>query len=125
TSVRLTHPQRLDERALRTPRFRNKPMKYRIFTLAVAASLAAPVYAESADDAGGGGAGESRTIIVIGQGATNAAEAQARATPGGADVVAHEDYADKSLISLRDTLAYSPGVYTQPRFGQEVRLSIR
>jgi iron complex outermembrane receptor protein len=28
-------------------------------------------------------------------------------------------------VSLRDALAFSPGVYAQPRFGQEVRLSIR
>lgn len=26
---------------------------------------------------------------------------------------------------MRDTLAFSPGVYTQPRYGQEVRISIR
>src|SRR3546814_3901249 len=43
----------------------------------------------------------------------------------GADIVGYEDYADKSIVSLRDTLAFSPGVYLQPRFGQEVRISIR
>ena len=37
----------------------------------------------------------------------------------------HEDYADKSLVSLRDALGFSPGIYLQPRFGQEVRISIR
>ena len=26
---------------------------------------------------------------------------------------------------MRDTLGFSPGVYTQPRYGQEVRISIR
>lgn len=45
--------------------------------------------------------------------------------PGGTDVVPAEDYADKVAVSLRDALAFSPGVYAQPRFGQEVRLSIR
>ncbi|MDE8654212.1 TonB-dependent receptor family protein [Novosphingobium album (ex Liu et al. 2023)] len=68
---------------------------------------------------------EGVTIIVIGRLAANDAERRVQATPGGADVVTYEDYADKSLVSLRDTLAYSPGVYTQPRFGQEIRISIR
>jgi iron complex outermembrane receptor protein len=68
---------------------------------------------------------ESRTIIVTGERAVDEAEAQVAATPGGADVVGYEDYADKSLVSLRDALAFSPGVYLQPRYGQEVRLSVR
>ncbi len=46
-------------------------------------------------------------------------------TPGGANVVAAEEFDDKLAVSLRDALAFSPGVYAQPRFGQEVRLSIR
>lgn len=46
-------------------------------------------------------------------------------TPGGANVVPATDYDDKLAVSLRDALAFSPGVYAQPRFGQEVRLSIR
>ena len=66
-----------------------------------------------------------QTIIVTARTDTDAAEDRAAKTPGGTDVVRHEDYADKSIVSLRDTLAYSPGVYLQPRFGQEVRISIR
>lgn len=66
-----------------------------------------------------------QTIIVTARADTDAAEERAAKTPGGADVVSHEDYADKSIVSLRDTLAFSPGVYLQPRFGQEVRISIR
>lgn len=62
---------------------------------------------------------------MTGQRAADEAEARAAATPGGTDVVNHLDYADKSLVSLRDALAYSPGVYLQPRYGQEVRISIR
>lgn len=68
---------------------------------------------------------EDQTIIVNGRSVAAEAEQQADQTPGGADVVTYKDYADKSLVSLRDTLAFSPGVYTQPRFGQEVRISIR
>jgi iron complex outermembrane receptor protein len=46
-------------------------------------------------------------------------------TPGGANVVSAEEFDGKLAVSLRDALAFSPGVYAQPRFGQEVRLSIR
>ncbi|MFN3912086.1 TonB-dependent receptor family protein, partial [Hyphomonas sp.] len=65
------------------------------------------------------------TIIVTSTAVSNAAEAQAARTAGGADVVSHDEFADRFLVSMRDTLAFSPGVYTQPRYGQEVRLSIR
>jgi len=46
-------------------------------------------------------------------------------TPGGANVVSAEEFDGRLAVSLRDALAFSPGVYAQPRFGQEVRLSIR
>src|SRR6187401_191117 len=83
-------------------------------------ALAWSAHAETAEDAESGS-----TIIVTGATLRDAAEQQVRSTPGGADVVGHEDYADKSLVSLRDALAFSPGVYLQPRFGQEVRIAIR
>ena len=70
-------------------------------------------------------AASDTTIIVTAPQLTDAAEEQVAKTPGGADVVGYEDYADKSIVSLRDTLAFSPGVYLQPRYGQEVRISIR
>ncbi|HYZ48675.1 MAG TPA: TonB-dependent receptor, partial [Sphingomonas sp.] len=63
------------------------------------------------------------TIIVTGQRAASEAETLAR--PGGTDLVTADDYRAKAAVSLRDALAFSPGVYAQPRFGQEVRLSIR
>lgn len=65
------------------------------------------------------------TIIVTAPDLADAAEAAAANTAGGTDVVRHDDYADKSIVSLRDVLAFSPGVYLQPRYGQEVRISIR
>ncbi|MFN3456897.1 MAG: TonB-dependent receptor family protein [Novosphingobium sp.] len=86
--------------------------------LAMAFSLATPAQAEDA-------AADSAAIIVIGQNDARVAEQQAAQTPGGTDVVTYEDYADRTVVSLRDALAFSPGVYTQPRFGQEVRISIR
>ncbi|KTE21321.1 ligand-gated channel protein [Sphingopyxis sp. H050] len=84
--------------------------------LALTACLAgSPAHADEAD----------ATIIVTAPTATDAAEERAARTPGGTDVVSYQDYADKSVVSLRDTLAFSPGVYLQPRYGQEVRISIR
>lgn len=89
-----------------------------VAALAMACSLASPAQAE-------GSAADSAAIIVIGQNDARIAEQQAAQTPGGTDVVTYEDYADRTVVSLRDALAFSPGVYTQPRFGQEVRISIR
>lgn len=84
--------------------------------LALATVIApTPVQAEEVDS----------TIIVTAPTATDAAENRAAKTPGGTNVVSYEDYADKSVVSLRDTLAFSPGVYLQPRYGQEVRIAIR
>ena len=68
---------------------------------------------------------EQSAIIVTANPVVEAAAARVQRTPGGVDVVAAEAYEDKLAVSLRDALSFSPGVYTQPRFGQEVRLSIR
>ncbi len=91
-------------------------MKSSFTALAFASLLTTPAFAHEA---------EEPTIIVTARADSDAAEARVRQTPGGADVVTYQDYADKTVVSLRDTLAFSPGVYTQPRFGQEVRISIR
>lgn len=45
--------------------------------------------------------------------------------PGGIDMVAASEFSDRVAASLRDALAFSPGIYLQPRYGQEVRISIR
>lgn len=90
-------------------------------TCAVASLAVSPAYAEEAPDVPDG----ERTIIVTAYGQTDAARDEIRRTPGGVGIVSHEDYADRAVMSLRDTLAFSPGVYLQPRYGQEVRISIR
>ena len=64
-------------------------------------------------------------IIVTARIATDAARKEVEKRPGGVDVVDASAFANKVAVSLRDALAFSPGVYSQPRFGQEVRLSIR
>jgi iron complex outermembrane recepter protein len=87
-------------------------------SLAMLANLAVPAHAEPDDQ-------DRNLVVVTAERTTDNAETVVEKTPGGVDVVADDDFADKVAVSLRDTLAFSPGVYTQPRFGQEVRLSIR
>src|SRR5690348_15821518 len=64
------------------------------------------------------------TITVIGE-RLPAGTAEVEGRPGGADLVKADEYKDRQAVSLRDALLFSPGVYAQPRFGQEIRLSIR
>lgn len=54
-----------------------------------------------------------------------AAQEQIRRIPGGADFVPAEDFQDSYATGLDDMLAASPGVLAEPRWGEEVRLSIR
>lgn len=82
---------------------------------ALAAVFAVPAQAEDAPD----------RIVVTGERLTEAAAEEVRQTPGGVDVVGVEEFDDTLAVSIRDALAFSPGVYAQPRFGQEVRISIR
>lgn len=81
-----------------------------------AIACASPAFADEAD--------QDRIIVTAIPAVEEAAQSIAR-TPGGADLVAAEDFEDKVAVSLRDALTFSPGVYTQPRFGQEVRISVR
>jgi iron complex outermembrane receptor protein len=92
-------------------------MLLRALSGASLAALAAPLFAQdtSRDD----------DIVITAERAVELAIQQVEETPGGANVVAASDYEDKVAVSLRDALAFSPGVYAQPRFAQEVRLSIR
>src|SRR3546814_17063101 len=70
-------------------------------------------------------AGGDPSIIVTAQSATDEARSEIEKRPGGVDVVSAASFKDKVAVSLRDALAFSPGVYPQTRFGPAVRLSIR
>ncbi|QJQ33196.1 TonB-dependent receptor [Sphingomonas lacunae] len=99
-----------------------------ISRFALAASLlcaANPAIANTSAEAVEDSSGDGSVIIVTADTQTSAAEQQAESTAGGTDVVSYRDYADRMPVSLRDVLAFSPGVYLQPRYGQEVRISIR
>lgn len=80
--------------------------------------LSGAAQAEDADS-------DRATIVVTAQSITDAARQEVEKRPGGVDVVEASAFASKVTVNLRDALSFSPGVYTQPRFGQEVRLSIR
>jgi len=46
-------------------------------------------------------------------------------TPGGVAIVDSERFEDRYSLNFEDTLALTPGVYAQKRFGEEVRIAIR
>lgn len=54
------------------------------------------------------------------------ARAEIETTPGGVDLVPAEEYARSTPAStLKDALDYVPGVFVQPKWGEDSRLSIR
>jgi iron complex outermembrane receptor protein len=67
-------------------------------------------------------------IVVLGRrippSQQQAAEEMAQ-IPGGVDLVPFEDFANRYAVSFADTLRLSPGVIADPRFAEEVRLSVR
>ena len=63
------------------------------------------------------------TVIVTAQ--TEAAPTAPEGRPGGAVTIDRSAFENRVAVSLRDALATAAGVYAQPRFGQEIRLSIR
>jgi iron complex outermembrane receptor protein len=103
----------------------------RISTAVLAAVITAQSARAQAPNAEGKSAEGQRTeseIIVTGQRPNpEAAEAAeiARQRPGNVSVVAAEEFEDRYAVTFRDTLQLTPGVIAQPRFGEEVRLSIR
>ncbi len=68
-------------------------------------------------------------VVVTGKAIEGAVVKDARAeierTPGGVSVVGREAFENRYALSFRDTIGMVPGVFAQPRFAEEVRLSIR
>ena len=46
-------------------------------------------------------------------------------TPGGVDLVDQDEWRDTPARTLKDVLDYTPGVFVQPKWGEDARLSIR
>lgn len=57
--------------------------------------------------------------------ALNDARAFVESRPGNVELIPAEAFAERYAVSLRDALAYSPGVVMQPSFGEDGRLSVR
>jgi iron complex outermembrane recepter protein len=54
-----------------------------------------------------------------------AAKEQIQQIPGGVAVVGSEQWRDTQATTLKDVLDYTPGVFVQPKWGEDTRLSIR
>lgn len=92
-------------------------------TLALAACVVSPAFAEEAE--------RDPAIIVTAERqaddppAVAAARERLARTPGSVSVVASESYEDRFVIGLPDLLRDVPGVLANTRYGEETRLSIR
>lgn len=53
------------------------------------------------------------------------AQEKIKSIPGGAAVVDAKEFENTRAVTIKDMLDYTPGVFAQPRYGEEVRLSIR
>lgn len=53
------------------------------------------------------------------------AQEKIKSLPGGAAVVDAKEFENTRAVTIKDMLDYTPGVFAQPRFAEEVRLSIR
>ena len=53
------------------------------------------------------------------------AQEKIKSIPGAAAVVDAKEFENTRAVTIKDMLDYTPGVFAQPRFGEEVRLSIR
>lgn len=89
--------------------------------LALAATLiAAPAWAEEADQAT-----RSNDIIVTGTLNTDQATAEIERTPGAVEVVPDTVFKNTPVQHIKDILGYVSGVITQPRMGDDARVSVR
>ncbi len=59
------------------------------------------------------------------QSTTEQAKKDIQRTPGAVDVVADTDYKNGPAVTIKEVLDYVPGVFAQPKWGDDTRLSIR
>jgi iron complex outermembrane recepter protein len=60
-----------------------------------------------------------------GRATVSRARQEIQKTAGGVAIVPSETYRDGAPVTLKDMLDFTPGVFTQPKFGEDSRLSIR
>lgn len=56
---------------------------------------------------------------------TDTARQHIEQTPGGVEVIDSDRWRDTQAATIKDILDYSPGVFAQPKWGEDTRLSIR
>ena len=67
----------------------------------------------------------SDEIVVTGVADTTQATAEIRHTPGAVEVIPDTAFKNTPVQTIKDILGYVPGVVTQPRYGDDARVSIR
>lgn len=88
--------------------------------LAGATLLLSPAFAAAAEDAA-----VLPTVTVYGQTDIDTAREALAQTPGGVELVDADEWRDTVSRTLKDMLDYTPGVFAQPKWGEDTRLSIR
>lgn len=107
-----TAPQELPPVVVQTER-QPRPVRNRVAT-------PAPVQSGSASTA------PTAAPAPLGVKTADQARQDIQQTPGGVAVVAAEEYKNNSVAStIKDILGYVPGVFAQPKWGDDTRLSIR
>jgi iron complex outermembrane receptor protein len=67
----------------------------------------------------------TESVIVIGMRETAQAKADIQRTAGGVEIVPDTAFKNGPVQNIKDILGYVPGVITQPRMGDDARVSIR
>ncbi len=77
-------------------------------------------------------AAQAQTFVTVNRGtlitttdSVGAAQSKIAAIPGAASVVDSQAFDTKYVADFKDMLGLTPGVFAQPRYGEEVRLSVR
>src|SRR3546814_6398802 len=63
-------------------------------------------------------------IIVIGMLNTDQATAEIERTPGAVEVIPDTAFKNTPVQHIKDILGFAPGVITQPRMGDDARISV-
>lgn len=108
-----TAPQQLPPVVVQAER-EPRPVRNRVAAPASAQTSPAPVASSPA------------TPGPLGVKTADQARQEIQQTPGGVEIVGAEEYKNNSVAStIKDILGYVPGVFAQPKWGDDTRLSIR
>ncbi|KRB85587.1 ligand-gated channel protein [Sphingomonas sp. Root710] len=94
-------------------------MKKMMLSMLLASASSTAAWAADADRS------DNETITVTATPDAEQARTEIERTPGGVSVVPDSAFKDTPVQNIKDILAYVPGVITQPRMGDDARVSIR